>query len=119
MSARKTVAERYFDGFRRSDHALILSCLTDDVVWQIHGHVTLQGKAAFDGEIENPAFDGQPLLDVHRVIEEGDVVATTGRGRAMFRDGGEFIFDFATFLTFADDLIRRVDSYVVPIGGES
>jgi hypothetical protein len=31
MSENKTTVERYMDGFNTSDHALILSCLTDDI----------------------------------------------------------------------------------------
>lgn len=30
----------YMDGFRRSDHDTILGCLTDGVVWRIHGFRT-------------------------------------------------------------------------------
>jgi hypothetical protein len=48
VSNRKRIVERYIDGFRRSDHAQILSCLADDVVWALHGHKTLHGKDAFD-----------------------------------------------------------------------
>jgi ketosteroid isomerase-like protein len=48
MSARKNVVEKYIEGFRRRDHAQILSCLTDDIVWVLHGAKTLKGKAAFD-----------------------------------------------------------------------
>jgi hypothetical protein len=29
MEARKALVERYLGGFRRSDHAKILSCLTE------------------------------------------------------------------------------------------
>jgi ketosteroid isomerase-like protein len=95
---RDLVAE-YFDGFRTSDHARILGILTDDVEWVIHGHRITRGKAEFDGEIENPAFTGSPELDVHRVYEDGQVVITTGEG------SGRGI----------DQLIARVDSYVVPL----
>jgi ketosteroid isomerase-like protein len=38
MSARKTVVETYFDGFRRSDHDQILGCLVDDVIWDLPGY---------------------------------------------------------------------------------
>jgi hypothetical protein len=31
MSENKRTVETYMEGFRKSDHALILSCLTDDV----------------------------------------------------------------------------------------
>ena len=47
MSQQKAVVEKYTDGFRRGDLAQILSCLTDDVVWALHGAKTLVGKEAF------------------------------------------------------------------------
>lgn len=56
MSTRKDIVEKYIEGFRRSDHGQILSCLTDDVVWELPGYKTLQGKDAFDAEIENDGF---------------------------------------------------------------
>ena len=61
MSSRKQAVDAYFDGFRRSDHEAILSLLTEDVVWVNHaGHAPCSGKEAFDGEIENDAFEGSP-----------------------------------------------------------
>jgi uncharacterized protein len=33
VSVRKDVVARYIDGFRRTDHDAILSCLTDDIEW--------------------------------------------------------------------------------------
>ena len=47
------------EAFGRSDHAEVLSCLTDDVEWLMPGYFTLSGKNAFDREIENDAFVGQ------------------------------------------------------------
>ena len=87
MSARKQLVERYFEGFRRSDHEEILRCLTDDVVWDLPGFKHLEGRDAFDGEIENPAFAGSPQLVVDRVVEEGDTVVTIGERRGTAGDG--------------------------------
>jgi hypothetical protein len=42
MSDHKAVVEDYLEGFRRTDHHAILGCLTDDVLWVIHGHRTLR-----------------------------------------------------------------------------
>lgn len=64
MSENKTTVERYMAGFNTSDHALILSCLTDDVEWDIPGAFHLVGKEAFDKEIENDAFVGRPTVTV-------------------------------------------------------
>lgn len=35
MSQRIDTVHRYLEGFRRSDHAAVLACLTEDVVWNI------------------------------------------------------------------------------------
>ena len=56
MSANKRTVERYIDGFNRSDHAQILSCLSDDVEWVMPGAFHVIGKEAFDREIENEAL---------------------------------------------------------------
>ena len=53
MSDNKKTIEKYIDGFQKSDHAQILSCLADNVVWEMPGIFHLEGKEAFDGEIEN------------------------------------------------------------------
>lgn len=117
-SERKRLVETYFEGFRRSDHAMILGCLTDDVVWDLPGYAHLEGKEAFDGEIENPAFAGSPRLDVERLVEEDDTIVALGTGEGTLADGGAvFRFVFSTVLTFAGERIRRVESYVVPLGG--
>ncbi len=115
MSARKQLVERYFEGFRRSDHEEILRCLTDDVVWDLPGFKHLEGRDAFDGEIENPAFSGSPELVVDRVVEEGDTVVTVGSGAGRRATGEEHRFAFCDVFTFRGDLIRRVESYVVPL----
>ena len=66
MSENKRTVDRYMAGFRVSDHAEILSCLTDDVEWEIPGMFHSLGKAAFDKEIENEAFVGRPDIAVSR-----------------------------------------------------
>ncbi len=117
MSSRRSTVEAYMDGFRRSDHEQILTCLTDDVVWDLPGFRHLEGKEAFDGEIENEAFTGSPLLTEDRVLEDGDVVIVTGTGEGRFKTGEAHRFAFCDLFTFRDELICRVESYVVPLSG--
>ena len=116
MWARKATVERYFDGFRRSDHQQILASLTDDVVWDLPGYRHLRGKEAFDGEIENEEFTGSPSLTVARLIEEADTVVAIADGKASRKGGQVHRFAFADVFTFRGDLICRVDSYLVPLG---
>ena len=85
MSARKDLVETYFEGFRHSDHERILACLTDDVAWDLPGYRHLEGKDAFDGEIENEEFTGSPKLTVDRMIEEGEAVVAIGSGEGTHK----------------------------------
>jgi hypothetical protein len=64
LSQNKQTVERYLDGFRKHDHAQILSCLTDDIEWTVFGAFHLTGKQAYDEAIEGPGFTGPPTLEV-------------------------------------------------------
>ena len=114
MSIQKRVVEQYFDGFRRIDHAQILACLTDDVVWDVIGHIHLEGKEAFDGEIESENFAGSPSLDNDRLLEADNTVVAIGVGEGTFTSGEAFRFAYCTVFTFTGELVSKVESYIVP-----
>jgi len=103
------------EGFRKSDHALVLSCLTDDVEWELPGLFRLVGKAAFDKEIENDAFVGSPTITVTRMVEEDDVVVAEGRVQSRKRDGGLLNLVFCDVFTMQDGRIRRLVSYLAEV----
>ena len=103
------------DAFRRSDHPAVLSCLTDDVEWVIPGAFHIRGKEAFDKEIENDAFVGSPIIDVTRVIEEGDVVIAEGTVRAGRRDGGQLSAVFCDVFVMQNAKIRHLTSYLMEL----
>lgn len=116
MSENKRIVERYLDGFRESDHGKVLSCLTDDVEWVIPGAFHLLGKAAFDGEIENPAFVGRPTIEIARLVEEGDVVVAEGTVRARRAAGGELHAVFCDVFLMRGGLVRHLTSYLMELG---
>ena len=103
------------DGFRKTDHQQILSCLTDDVEWIIPGMVHIHGKAAFDKEIENDQFIGQPLIDVTRMTEENDVVVAEGTVRARRKDGTFLDLAMCDVFDLRAGKIRRLVSYLMPL----
>ena len=115
MSENKRTVERYLEGFRRSDHAMVLSCLTDDVEWVIPGAVNLHGKAAFDAEIENPAFSGSPGIETTRLVEEDDVVVAEGTVRARRADGTALSLVFCDVFLMRGGLIRQLTSYLMEV----
>jgi ketosteroid isomerase-like protein len=115
MTENKRTVEQYMAAFRASDHSAILSCLTDDVVWDIPGMVHLTGKAAFDQEIENPAFVGKPDITVTRMVEEADVVVAEGTVRTQRRDGDMMNLRFCDVFILRDGKIRQLTSYLMEI----
>jgi uncharacterized protein len=115
MTENKRTVERYIDGFNKSDHAQILSCLTDDVEWVMPGAFHHVGKAAFDGEIENDAFVGRPRVAITRMVEEDDVVVAEGRVQASRKDGGLLAAVFCDVFVMTHAKIRRLTTYLAEV----
>jgi ketosteroid isomerase-like protein len=103
------------EGFRRSDHAGVLSCLTGDVEWLIPGGFHVRGKEAFDKEIENEAFVGSPVIVVTRMVEEADVVFAEGTVHAQRRDGGIVNLMFCDAFEMQGGKIRKLTSYLMEV----
>ena len=114
-SENKSTVERYLDGFRRTDHDRILSCLTDDVEWVIPGLFHKTGKDAFDHEIENDAFTGHPEIDVTRLTEENDVVVAEGSVRTRRKTGEVLHLAFCDVFEMRAGRIRRLVSYLMEV----
>jgi uncharacterized protein len=116
VTENKRTVERYMDGFRKSDHEEILSCLTEDVEWDMPGAFHLVGKGAFDKEIENPGFVGSPTIAITRMVEENDVVIAEGTVRARKSDGVLFNAVFCDVFVMKEGKIQRLTTYLVVAG---
>jgi uncharacterized protein len=115
MSENKRTIEKYMGGFRNSDHAVVLSCLTEDVEWVLPGAFHLNGKVAFDKEIENPAFKGRPDIQTTRLTEENDIVVAEGTVRAQ-KSTGEFLnLVFCDVFEMRAGKIRKLISYLMEV----
>jgi|SRR5919106_3736926 ketosteroid isomerase-like protein len=115
MSPNKKTVEKYIDGFNKSDHAQILSCLTDDVEWLMPGGFHLHGRDAFDKEIQNEAFTGNPTVRITRMVEEDDVVVAEGTVRVAWKHGGFLNAVFCDAFDMENARIKRLISYLVPL----
>ncbi|MBE0572101.1 MAG: nuclear transport factor 2 family protein [Ignavibacteriaceae bacterium] len=115
MSENKKVVEKYIDGFNKLDHKQILSCLTDDVEWILPGVFHLKGKEEFDREIENPAFEGKPVIVVTRTIEENNVVITEGTVRAKKKASEYINLNFCDIFAMKNGLIKQLTSYLMEV----
>ena len=115
MSQNKQIVETYLDGFRKNDHAQILSCLTDDIEWTVFGAFHLMGKQAYDDAIEASGFSGPPQLEVVRIVEENDVVMAELRG-VIARDTGEVMrMSMAEVFVMRDGKIAERRAWVIEL----
>jgi uncharacterized protein len=114
-SQNKKTVERYLDGFRRTDHAQILGCLTDDITWTVFGAFRLEGKAAYDAAIEGPGFAGDPDLEVVRMVEEEGTVMAELVGRVPQRDGSAQRLSMAEVFVMRDGLICERRAWVTAL----
>jgi hypothetical protein len=97
VTQQKAVVERYTDGLRKGDLAPILTCLTDDVVWALHGAKTLVGKDAFGGGRQRRC--PQSGIDVGPFDRRGE----HGRGGREWQ-------------RLAGGLVSRLDSFHIWLG---
>jgi len=115
MSPNKQTVQQYMDSFGRTDHAGVLSCLTDDVEWIIPGFFRTTGKEAFDQQIENDAFVGSPTIRVTRMTEERDVVVAEGSVRSARKDGGFLNAVFCDVFEMQERKVKRLTSYLMEV----
>lgn len=113
MSKNKRTVTTYIEGFRGGDHDKILSCLTDDVVWNIPGMFYKTGKQAFNEEIENEAFVGSPDITITRMTEENDIVVAEGTVQSRRKDGGLLDAVFCDVFEMEKGKIKQLTSYLM------
>jgi len=113
MTQNKKTIEAYMDGFRKTDHAQILSCLTDDVEWVIPGTFHVKGKEEFAKHIVDEGFVGQPAITIIRLLEAGDVVVAEGTVQAPKEDGTSLALVFCDVFDMRNGKIRRLISYLM------
>jgi ketosteroid isomerase-like protein len=106
--SNKPVVESYMSGFRAMDHAMVLECLTDDVVWVMPGFFRKSGKDEFDSEIENENFTGSPEITIIRMVEEGNIVVAEGEVKGKMKNGDQLNAVFCDVFHFNNGKIKQL-----------
>jgi ketosteroid isomerase-like protein len=114
VSANKAGVEKYIEAFNRRDREAIISCLADDVVWEIPrthlGAGRAVGKEAFaDEALKSPSGT---MTKTTLLVEEGDVVVAEGAVTTRTPDGQPFNLIFCDVFVIRDGRISRLTSYL-------
>ena len=113
MTQNKRTVETFMDGFRRSDRSQILSCVTDDVEWEVPGAFHVHGRDEFGKHIVGEGFVGGPSITVTRLTEADDVVVAEGSVRTQRTDGTFVNLAFCDVFEMKSSKIQRLISYLV------
>ena len=117
MSRNTDTVNTYLDGFRKNDHAQILSCLTDDIEWTVFGAFHLTGKAAYDRAIDGaPEFVDPPAeLEVVRMVEQDDVIMAEMTCTVLRAAGGQARMSMAEVFVMRDGKIAERRAWVIEL----
>lgn len=105
----------FTSAFATGNSAIIISSLADDVLWEMVGDQSINGKAAAEKKLPE-MLDGQvEELNLDNIVTHGDAGAVNGSMK--FRGGQTFSFcDFYNFTSNGKNAkIKRIQSYVVEI----
>ena len=113
MTQNKITVETFMDGFRKTDRAQILSCVTDDIQWELPGAFKARGRDEFNQHIVSEGFVSNPRITVTRLTEEHDVVVAEGSVQTEQTDGTVLQLVFCDVFVMRDGKIKRLTSYLV------
>ena len=114
-TTNKQVVRKLNRAFEADDVETILSCLADDISWNVPGHFTCKGKQEFKSQIHNDAFEGAPTITIKNEIAEGDYLAVEGSVTSKLKGGAAFNAVFHNTYLLKDGKVKAMTSYVVPI----
>ncbi|WP_447637767.1 nuclear transport factor 2 family protein [Flavobacterium microcysteis] len=111
MTANKNTVASYIEGFKTYDRKKILSCLTEDIIWDMPGFFHLSGKEAFDKEIEKNHFIENPEIEIVSLTEENNIVVAEGTIKCNFRTGDLLNAAFCDVFQMEGGKIKKLTSY--------
>jgi ketosteroid isomerase-like protein len=112
MTANKHTVQKFMDAVSKSNHADVLSCLTDDAEWVIPGVTHTKGKDAFDKQIESEV---SCTITVTRMTEENNVVIAEGSVQIAKMDGGLRNSVFCDVFVLQDTKIKHLTAYLMEV----
>ena len=112
MTPRKQVIERWAECFAHQDWKAMLELFTDDVErWEVGAEKRTHGKAEFEKEV----LPGPEVLrlgmQLHRTIEEGNLVVAEGLAHVYKKDGATIDVQFCDIFEFEGEKVRRITAY--------
>lgn len=114
----KEIIRKLNKGFEADDTEAILSCLADDIRWDVAGAFTAIGKEEYRKQIHNDNFVGAPAITIKNEIAEGNFVTVEGSVECKMKDGNIFKAVFHNTYRLENEKVKAMTSYLVPGANE-
>ncbi|MER6948372.1 nuclear transport factor 2 family protein [Nonomuraea sp. NPDC000554] len=113
---KRDLALAYYEAVDAGDNDRLLSMFHPRVIYRRGGYAPIEGAAELRHFYENVRIieHGRHMVDA--LVCEGDEVAVRGRFAGVSRDGRTLSAEWADFLSFDRDLIRRRVTYFLAPG---
>lgn len=111
---RKKLLLDFNVAFAEGNVDFILKSVHEDVVWNMIGKTTFEGKQAFGNAIREMVNHTAKELNIHQIITHGKVASLNGE--MLMQDNTKYAFcDVYEFVSAGKNVIKKLDSYVLPI----
>ncbi len=97
--------------FACGNAAFLVDHVSEDIVWQMHGDKTIEGKEAFAKAVdEMKAYVAESLI-IRTLLTHGKDAAVNGE---ICVNGVVYVFcDVYQFVSAGSQILKRIDSYVI------
>ena len=118
-SPRAALLRDFNVAFAKGDLDAMLSILDDNIVWEMMGHKTFEGKAAVTEMLKGIMGQGESdEYELLSIITHGAEAACKGTVRSS--DGSMIAFaDFYRFVSASKNGIKRIVSYAIDLSEDS
>lgn len=113
-SPKMEFLKKFNIAFAKGDVAFITESVTEDIVWNIIGDKTIEGKEKFTEELEKMKSEKVSELVLEQILSHGKEGATNGT--ITLQNGKKYAFsDFYRFKGAKGEILKSINSYLIEI----
>lgn len=110
----KEFLKKLNEAFAKNDADFVIQQVTDNIIWNVVGDFSVEGKEAFNQKLNEMISDEPYELEIHNIITHGRDAAVNGFMKST--DGKQYAFcDVYKFSGFKNTKISKMTSYVIEV----
>lgn len=110
-SPRAQVVRTFAGAFATCDVDTIVSCVSEDLVWEFNGAEAGRGREAFESQMRADLSTGSAEVVIEQLVEDGDTLVAFNRGRFVPKEGEAMSYVSAEAYTFTGGKISHMRTY--------